>query len=206
MIPVKSFAALCLGTALCCVAGTTQAAVVTFESSGVAPGGIQNVATTSPYQEAGFVFTPSTDDVAIFSATSAEGLAGNGTDVFVFSEVATITLTHEDGLFDLETLDIGRSNRADTSSITLTITGFENGGGVSVATFAGVTDIATLSMPLNWTDLTRVEFTTSDDALLDNLNVTSQVTAVPEPSSIALLGAIGLMAVRRRRRSVSRHR
>ncbi len=98
------------------------------------------------------------------------------------------------GSFDFISADIGIGEFALGSLTDITFLGTLAGGGTLTTTFTSVS--AVQNVVLNWTGVTSVTVSGSDDPGLDNVSV----TAVPEPSSaiIAGLGLLGLAARRRR--------
>ena len=149
-----------------------------------------NVSPASPYSESSFTLTPTNDRSAVFDSAAPTQMPGNSTDFFGFAESNTITLTR-DGLmpFNLLSLDVGLSTAAINPSITMTLIGSVNGGGSMSTQFSGISSSTT--KVLNWSNLSSVVISSSDDSAIDNINV------VPEPASILLLlgaaGAVGLL-------------
>ena len=82
--------------------------------------------------------------------------------------------------------------------MSITIVGTLLGGGTLTQTFSGLT-AATLES-LNWSNLSSVQFRTTDDSALDDISVT-----VPEPSLLVLLmtGGMAFIAWRRRTQHAS---
>lgn len=169
--------------------GVANAAVIDFE--GVAPKySLVNVSPSTPYTESGFTLTPFNDQSAVFDELALFSMIGNSSDWFGFAESNTVTLTSNlSGTFDLLSLLIGPSFIGN-NPIDALITGTLLGGGTVTSSLKGLTTAT--STNLGWTNLTSVYFNSTDDAGIDNINVT--VSSVPEPSTIALLG-LGLVGI-----------
>ena len=182
--------ALSVASLLFIFAPSSNAALIQFE--GFAPvGSLVNVNPGAPYSEAGFTFTPFNSASAVFDATAASDFPGDSTSWFGFAPGNLITMTGPIP-FNLMSLLIGPST-IGSGNIDATITGNVFGGGTLSATFSGLTT-ATLET-LNWTNLTDVTFSVTSDAGIDDIST----AAVPEPSTLLLLGAgLGALAVRRR--------
>lgn len=170
--------------------------ILTFE--GFAPaGGLVNVNPAVPYVESGFTLTPSNSLSAVFDSAAAADFPGNSnSDFFGFIEGNVITLTGPSS-FQLVSLLLGPSSLAGGPA-SITLVGNLFGGGFLNTTFANL-NTATLGT-LNWGNLSSVEFRTTADAAIDNVNL--NVVAVPEPMSLLLVasGIAGLAARMRRRK------
>lgn len=155
---------------------------VTLQFEGSAPvSGLLPVTPTAIYSEAGYLVTPVNTQSAVFDSGHTTKMAGITTDFLGFGETNTLTLTRSDLLvFELISLDVGRSSIATASSVTITLTGTVNGGGSLNATFSNLTTAT--NAVLNWSNLNSVVISTTDDGAIDNV-----VAAVPEPSSLVLL-------------------
>lgn len=159
---------------------------------GFAPaGGITNVSPTTPYTEAGFTLTPSNGSSAVFDAANGTDMPGNSNSSFFgWADGNTITLTRNGGgTFSLQSVLLGRSTIVP-GPVTINLTGFLFGGGTVNASYPNLLT-ATLAAP-NWTNLTSVEFSCTDDSAMDNI-------VIPAPSAMAMLGLAGCLATRRRR-------
>ena len=124
-------------------------------------------------------------------------MPGNATDWFGFDEGNVLTLTAGGAPFDLGTLVAGPSTLATFPTINLTLEGTQAGGGTLSRTFFELSTATLLS--LDWTGLTSLEISASDDAGIDDIAVTT--AAVPLPTTLPLLAAAlsGLgLALRRR--------
>lgn len=177
---------------LVCWVACAAATVIAFEGF-VAPESLENVNPSSPYTEAGFTFTPSNSDAAVFSATAGSVFYGRASDWLGFAEGNTITLTGP-APFDLESMWAGPSSIGG-GTISFTVVGQLFGGGTVSATFTDLTT-ATL-LELGFSNLSSVTFSATDDAGIDDVTVNS---SIPEPGSLLLM-ATGLLAI-----GVLRHR
>ncbi len=168
-----------------------QAQTITFE--GVAPeGDVVNVNPDAPYREAGFTFTPLTDEAAVLSA-SITTITGSDSDFLGFAGDNIITLTRTDGgVFDLTSVLIG-PNGFSSGTTDFTIVGQLFGGGTISQTFTGLTTAQTAT--LNYTNLTSATFVGTDDSGIDDVTVSATAVAAPEPGSIALLLTAGVPVV-----------
>jgi hypothetical protein len=164
--------------------------VMTFEGF-APPGGVMNVSPTSPYTEAGFTLTPSNSSSAVFDATATTDMPGNSNSSFFgWQEGNIITLTRNGGgPFSLQSVLLGPSTLAGGPA-SITLAAFFTSAPTQNMTFPNLTT-ATLAV-VGWTDLTRVEFRTTDDAAMDNV-------VVPAPAGLGVLVAGGMLVGRRRR-------
>ena len=179
-------------TAVVVVALASGAAgqVMTFE--GFAPaGGLINVSPATPYTEAGFTLTPSNASSAVFDATAAVDMPGNSNSSFFgWAENNIITLTRNGGgTFSLDSVLLGPSSVA-AGPASVTLAAFFFGGSTANMTFPNLMT-ATLAA-VGWTNLTHVEFRTTDDAAMDNVRI-------PAPGALAVLALGGALLGRRRR-------
>jgi len=182
-------------------AGQAQAEVITFENF-APPGSLVNINPAFPYREAGFQLTPTNGNSAVFDAAAAVDMPGNATDFFGFAEGNVITLTNVAGVpFNLSSLLLGPSTIA-SGPVTMTLVGNLAGGGSLTRTFSLLTTATPVTLS-DFINLTSVVFRTTDDAGIDNINV----TPVPEPTTMLLLGTglAGVAAQVRKRRGAKKN-
>lgn len=164
------------------IAGESEAAVMmTF--------GDTQVFGPSPYEEAGFTISATTPNNAILDAADSPF----SSPYFTFQGTTTsATIVFAGGPFDLVSLDIALGEFSMGGPTDITFLGSLVGGGSISTTFTNVSTIQ--NVVLNWTGLSSVTISGTDDPGLDN------IVLVPEPSSGLVLG-LGLFgaAVRRKR-------
>lgn len=186
---MKTFASISM--AVICGLQITAAQAVVIDFEGFAPAlALINISPGSPYTEDGFTLTPTNDQSAVFDSGASETMIGNPSDWFGFAEdnIPELTLSIGGMVFDLSSVLIGPSTIASATPISMTIIGNLFGGGTVDSTFQNLAS-TTLAV-LNWQNLTSVSFRTTDDAGLDNIDV----SAVPVPTTLALFG-VGLACI-----------
>ena len=209
---IRSILAACLLTAF-----STQALAITIDFEGIAPGGSITTETNSTNTFNGFdVFVPH----GHYVDSAAGGFASNGTDWLShdhFGAAANqpVIITESSGAaFDLVSVDASEWIANLGLGNTLTVTGYFQGGGTIVANF--VTDLVfgfeTFTFSNAWSNLIQIDLIGSSSnqgncagftvcGSLGYDNVVVNLTDVPEPGTLALLG-IGLaglgFAARRR--------
>lgn len=163
----------------------------------------------APLHANGFNFTTPFYQ-GIVSGLSAYG-ADNGTRYLAYYAAApgVLRFQRDDATpFSLASLELGASVNFGGSD-TVRVTGYREGGG-TVSTLASIATTAfstvALGAGLGFSDLTMVEIgsaaTYRGYVVVDNIELFTPVTAIPEPSHGALLLAgIGLIGLRTRRRS-----
>ena len=194
MNPTLRMLGICLAIAVLVPVTEASATTITFE--GFAPvGSLVNINPGFPYVEGGFTLTPTNPLSAVFDSAAVADMPGNLTDFFGFQESNIPRLRPTGGgVFDLTSLLLGPSTNAGPNAvINVTITGHRAVGPDITSTLLGLTTATTAT--LNWTNLTSVDFTATNDAGLDDIVVTS----VPEPASLTVL-ALGLAAIAATRR------
>lgn len=185
---------LCVGTLASITVATSArgSGLITFEGY-APPGGLLNVSPVAPYFEKGFALEPSNDQSAVFDITAEVDMPGNSdSSFFGWGEGNFVNLSTEDrSTFSLADLLLGPSTISD-GPVTVTLSLFFDDGSDDTLVYENLST-ATLVSP-NATNLIAVVFTSSDDAAMDNLNMT-----VPGPAAAGLgLTAMGFGAARRR--------
>jgi hypothetical protein len=180
-------------------AGWAQGETITFENF-APPGSLVNINPAFPYNEAGFRLTPTNANSAVFDSAAVVDMPGNSTDFFGFAENNIITFTNTAGVpFTLSSLRLGPLSIAGGPTVSITLVGNFAAGGFITRTFSALST-STLVTFSDFNNLSSVEFRTTDDSGIDDINVTGSVP-VPEPTTMLLLGAglLGIAAKRHRR-------
>lgn len=146
-----------------------------------------------PYEEAGFRFSTTTADAAVFPAGSSASIdGGDQSGFFGFGESNAITIGAIDGSsFFLRSLVVGRTSIAQDAAIDVTINLFLMDGTTSQLNLTNISDATTVDFGTS--GISSVVVFATDDAGIDAVNFT-----IPTPSTAAVLG-LGALAVRRRR-------
>ncbi len=169
------------------VGASAHAGLVTFDAPTLVD--IDPVTNVATYTESGFRFS---GDAASYLPLDFIGTGGSG-GLLVLAN-STLTLTGFDGgLFNLVSLDYGLYDlSALDPSLKLLVHGLF-GDNTELNQTLGLGDPASFAFT-GWTALKEVTFAANADYVLDN------VSSVPEPGSVALVGAAlaGLVFVRRR--------
>lgn len=157
----------------------------------------------------GFLFTanntnpgiPNTN-AAVFDSNNATDMASNSTDFLGWSN-AIITVRRPDGLpFRLESFGYGSLSGAFFTATNVEMT-FSNGSLTETTNPTINTGTFSPSAAFRAVDLTTLTFRASNSSLPIGLdNVQFSLTAVPEPSSISILG-LGVVSLLKRRKRVA---
>lgn len=182
--------------------GTAHAVLIDFEGF-APPGGLVNINPGSAFVDGQFTITVTDGQSAVFDSAAGSQMIGNSTDWFGFAESNTpsLVLTSPLGVFELSSVLVGPSTIASVADISVTITGTTADGGNLVSNQTGLTTATQVN--LDWTNLVRVEFTTSDDAGLDDIVVSQFIPPIPTLSTWALVllaSVLLLVAAQRIRR------
>jgi hypothetical protein len=203
-------------------APTAQAAVILgFETANefIAPSNNTHnwVDMNAPYQESGFTFTPAQVGGGLWPLF---GAGPNSSDprtqksdflsIGPFIDPSpTLTLTESSGMaFSLLSMEVGRFQATGSYDLAdLLITGYLSAGGTVVRTISQTGDgdtpyVENVTFDSQWASLISVVFTVPDtmptnvsSLEIDNI----EVSAIPEPSTFALLALAGLGLLSRRR-------
>jgi len=202
------------GAAMLCLAGTAQAAVITFDDIPNTGNAIQTSVSSTGYAFNGLHFhiidgadsrVVRNASTSYLTAEAASGLgkpvtmtkAGGGTFTLNQVDVAELWLPSNSLNDFFEVLITANQFGGGIFSMAVALDGIRDGTG-------GVSDFQLVNFA-GWTNLTDVTFTGRNaagafgDYSIDNIVVDS--AAVPEPASLTLLamGTLGLAAIRRRR-------
>lgn len=181
--PLSRLAGAAALAAALCSGGAAHAGLVTFDNPGQID--IDNTTDVARYHEAGFVISgPSASFLPLDDAL----FGGFDDTAFSFSQDGG-------GRFSLQSFDVVPEDFGfGTDAGTLFVSGLLDG--VQVASLS--VDLASASHLLfdsRWAQLTEVSFSSTGGFALDNI-----AASVPEPGSLALVGAALLMAVSSRQR------
>jgi hypothetical protein len=171
-----------------CLAGSAHAAVVNFDAPGLIT--IDPITSVATYTEAGYKIQGQAAEFLLL-----DNGAGNGFLVGGFFGASPLSLmAATGGAFSLLGLDLAFFDLGDPAG-TLTISGLLNGNQVATSIF-NLGGLNTATFGAAWAQLTQVNFQATSGFSLDNINV----TAVPEPGTLALVGlAVAGLAITRRR-------
>lgn len=201
---------LAAAAALALASTSSLAALVDFEDLAVAPGG-NSIA--GDRVSTGFSFDSSADHTHL----SNNAFEGNSGSTFLvmddFNGANTLTVARVGGgAFSLISVDLGEWNPAGGLASQITLTGQVLGGGSvqtilaldGVVSVGGSNNFETFSLGSAWSNLVSVTFdatagTGSHYWAIDNL-LTGDGNAVPEPTTLALVG-LGMLGLAARRKA-----
>lgn len=151
------------------------------------------------YNTENYTFTSDSADMGI-AESDAGSYVGSQT-LLPFTSTAIVSVTEDSALpFDAISVDISELGGSSLIFPEVAFTGHIVGGGTVSQTFQtdGSFGLETFNFNSGFTNLTSLDFTGANGTTyqIDNL----KVQTIPEPSSLALLGAAGLAAMTRRRR------
>lgn len=210
-------AALSIATVLPITVSEATATVLTFDDIGV-PGTTYPSPQAGPigFSTQGYAFSANevvydVHDIANGPAHSGNYAAFNdysGYGAFVGANAFDTTITRVGGgAFTFTDVYLQSFSHFGGGTISGSIFAYRNSGLVGVLSFQNIREWTDVSASApgavgSFSDIDQLVIHPTDYTLIDDLQLTSQVTAVPEPSTWAMLIAgfagIGLMAYRRR--------
>lgn len=191
---------LCLAAAVS-IGPSCTAAIITFDGFTVGP-------SPGPFSEPGYSISFSVPADAS-NGISAGIIGGPVNNALVFGAGVgggNAVVISSATPFTFSQIDLGPS-QAFLPTVPIGTISFAGSGGqlYTYSPAGGTSSITTLSGVFGGftglTSLTITGLTPGDIIGLDNIHVTGTLAAVPEPSSFALIGAIGAFGVWKRRRS-----
>ena len=148
------------------------------------PGTDVSVRPLKPYQEGDFILTTTTALAAVFRPSSDYTMVGRSSSWFGFAEgtLATVSLVPGGTTFRLDSLVVGPVSFGTGAPVTVSVLGFQESGGPLTQTFSALTTATSVS--LEWTGLTRVEFSADADIGLDDLELTADPPVASSPRTV----------------------
>ncbi|MEM1381296.1 MAG: PEP-CTERM sorting domain-containing protein [Pseudomonadota bacterium] len=194
---------LTMAAAVAASFGIANAVILDFEDFAAA-GGLVNVNPLAPYFEDGFTVDVANGESAVFDSTAATDMLGNSaSDFFGFSENNEVTIVRDGGgRFDLVSVLAGPTTLADDTDVTFTVVGVFDFVTSSFGASSFTVNTATL-LPVVFSNIEALIIFASDDAAIDNVDLSPN--EVPVPAALPLFGAAaaGFAALRRRRKALS---
>ena len=196
-----------------CASGRGNALTIDFEGLAPAGGSASPPSTVGDFDLTTIGFGISGSVLSQTVSDPSDVLPDHNSDWLRYNVTAALRITHSSGeTFSIESFratewHISHFNNGGGGGLTFDVEGTLSGGGTINTQFTTDNDFdsfQTFTFDSSWTNLTQVEFIQPDGRLAyDDITVHAATAAVPEPSTLLLLGTglAGLAGYRQRKRS-----